>query len=310
MISNEKLKEIMYFNVANGDEKTKEIHGISETTLKRYKRKFKKLDEKTAVLSDIGNKYDLETLNQISKIGERKESQKQKILLDGDIHDFMFITDTHIGEKHYAPEYMDAVCEEAYKHGIKTMYHAGDVSEGMSNRAGQIYELNRIGYDAQKEYCIQELSKFEGEISLIDGNHDRWFIKSNGAIIVKDICEHNDSWHFIGHDEGDIEINGITIKLFHGEDSSSYAISYRIQKLVESFYGGEKPNVLLAGHVHKHGYFFERNIHCFLGGCLERQTKWMRGKRIAAHTGFWRISLTIGDNEVKQVTSTFYPFYK
>lgn len=86
--------------------------------------------------------------------------------------------------------------------------------------------------------------------------------------------------------------------------------SYRIQKIIESFYGGEKPNVLIAGHVHKQGYFFERNVHAFSAATLQKQSKWMRGKRLQAHTGFWILKVTIDENGVNSITSTFYPFYK
>lgn len=310
MISNDKLKEIMYFNVANGDAKTLETFGLTETSLKRYKRILKKDNEKALVLSEIGNKYDLETLSLIAKVNEKKDSIKKVVSFDGEHYRFLWFTDPHMGEKHFKEYVLESAFEESYRLGVKKAYLGGDVSEGMSHRPGQIYELDKIGYDAQKEYAIEQLNKFDGEIYMIDGNHDRWFIKSNGAIIVKDICLANENWHYLGHDEGDVEVNGVIIRMFHGEDSSSYATSYRVQKLVESFQGGEKPNILLTGHTHKQGLFFERNIHCILGGCIEFQTKWMRSKRISAHVGFWIVDAVIADKEVKSLTTTWYPIYK
>ncbi len=91
---------------------------------------------------------------------------------------------------------------------------------------------------------------------------------------------------------------------------NSYATSYRIQKLIESFYGDEKPHLLLCGHVHKQGYFFDRNVHAYSAATLQKQTPWMRGKRLQAHTGFWKIDVTFNEIGVVLTNSTFYPFYK
>ena len=144
---------------------------------------------------------------------------------------------------------------------------------------------------------------------MIDGNHDRWFIKSNGAKIVEDICEQIPHATFLGHDEGDIAIGNTTAKLWHGEDGNSYATSYRLQKVVEAMTGGEKPGLLFTGHTHKSLYIFERHVHVYSGGSIQCQSKWMRGKRISAHTGFWIIDAYLNNTGIAKTTSTWYPFY-
>ena len=58
----------------------------------------------------------------------------------------------------------------------------------MSHRPGHIYELTHLGYAQQKDYAVKLFSQWtDTEIYAIDGNHDRWYIKSNGSLIVKDI---------------------------------------------------------------------------------------------------------------------------
>lgn len=220
------------------------------------------------------------------------------------------ITDTHIGSKYFKRERLIQAFDEFEKEGVNFVTHSGDVTEGMSNRPGHIYELDQLGYNDQREEAINVLSYWKGKMYLIDGNHDRWFIKSNGALIVQDIAKELPDAEFLGHDEGDISLNGFaTLKLWHGEDGSSYAVSYRIQKVIESLSGGEKPQVMFFGHTHKATYLFDRNIHCYSMGCIESQSKWMRGKRISAHTGFWIIDLWVNEQGVCKAGSTFYPFY-
>ena len=90
---------------------------------------------------------------------------------------------------------------------------------------------------------------------------------------------------------------------------NSYAVSYRLQKLIESFTGGTKPNVLLVGHAHKQGYFFDRHIHTVSGGAMCTQSRWMRSKRMANHAGYHFITIKVGDGGVQSFTVTFTPFY-
>ena len=193
--------------------------------------------------------------------------------------------------------------------------HSEDVSKKemhqIERRAGQIYELDYLGYDAQKAKAIELFSQWsDTDMYAIDGNHDRWYLKANGALIVKDIAEAVPNFHFIGHDEGDISLAGKAIlRLWHGEDGNSYALSYRVQKIVESLSGGEKPDILICGHTHKYVNIFERNIHCVSAGSIQAQTSWMRGKRIAAHVGFCIIDVWVNDDGVAKFSCTWYPLY-
>jgi len=134
-------------------------------------------------------------------------------------------------------------------------------------------------------------------------------MKSNGYDICQDIADTIENVHMMGHDEGDVEFGPVTVKLWHGEDGSTYAFSYRIQKIVESLTGGEKPDVLLAGHCHKALYVFDRNIHCISCGAIQKQSRWMRSKRHASHTGFWVVRMTVHEKGVGSFTSTWYPYY-
>lgn len=140
-----------------------------------------------------------------------------------------------------------------------------------------------------------------------------WYMKKGdiGANIVKDICEKLPNAHYLGMHEGDVTVGNCKIKLWHGEDGSSYSTSYRLQKIVESFSGGEKPAILLCSHTHKQGYFFERNIQVVSLGSMQKQSAWMRYKRLAAHVGFFIIKMSIDrEGHVLWFEPRWYPFYK
>lgn len=316
MHSDAKVIEIGNYCLVHGEEKTTTTFSLAVTTVKRIMRKYKQLQDTHDVeisnsLRKIQENYTEEELKAIAKGGRIVPGYHKAPIINfkGKTVKFGFLTDTHIGSVFFEEAYYNAFLKAINSEGVDFVCHTGDVTEGMSNRAGHVYELTHIGYEKQKEYAVELLSKIKVPMYCIDGNHDRWFIKSNGAEIVKDICERVPNMEFLGHDEGDISLNGIVIKLWHGEDGSSYATSYRLQKVIEAFRGGEKPHVLLTGHTHKQGYFFDRNVHVVSGGALSKQSSWMRGKRLPCHSGFWIIEMVIKDGEVKRFKPEWFAFY-
>lgn len=311
MVSDKRCQEVLAYADNHGEEEACKTFGISTVTLNRYRVKMDAAAPVGRVLRELKEKYSEGELRSIVR-GHglaRHDSSPASFGFTGETVRFWFATDLHMGSETYRPEFLEAVLAEAKAFKAQFGVIAGDVTEGLSTRPGHVYELTHTGYAAQLKYSVSQLNKWDGKLYCIDGNHDRWYLKSNGAIIVEDICRQLPDAEFLGHDEGDINVNGVRLRLFHGEDSSSYATSYRIQKLVESYTGGDKPNVLLVGHTHKQGYFFERHIHCVSGGALSTQSRWMRSKRMANHAGFWLIEMAVKDGDVSRFKVEWMPFY-
>ena len=224
---------------------------------------------------------------------------------------WMQISDTHLGSKFTNPADIVAAFKHAEEEGCQMITHVGDIFEGMSGREGHIYELSEIGYTAQLELGRQVFATTKLPVNAISGNHDEWFIKSNGAYIVKELCDTLPNLNYLGQNYGTIYLNGARYELTHGLDGGgSYAISYRVQKIIEAYEGGQKPQIIGTGHDHKAGYFFLRNVHAFLGGCMQNQSDWMRQTRKSAMKGYWIIDALIDDSEVKTVKMQFVPFYR
>ena len=242
---------------------------------------------------------------------ERRRIDFPEIRLHGKHHKFVVISDTHIGSVYSPEEWHDIVADHANSEGVEAVLHCGDLVEGMKiGRIGtQIYELSDIGYEAQKSKAIQILSKYKVPIYIISGNHDFYYQEYAGANLIKTVADTLDNVTYIGHDSADIEVDGAVIRLFHGGDGNSYALSYRLQKLVEAISGGHKPNILLAGHVHKFCYIFERNIHAISVPCMQAQTDFMRGKKLAAHTGFLELEFDVLDKQICNLSVKYFPFY-
>jgi predicted phosphodiesterase len=183
--------------------------------------------------------------------------------------------------------------------------------EGMMGRPGDIYELSHVGYKAQRDEAVRIFSQWKLPLYIPSGNHDGSFNTKLGAgmDIVEDVCSRLEGANYLGINDGDLILNGVTIKLWHGGDGSSYSLGYRDQKLIESFTGGEKPNILITGHIHKAYYFFYRNIHTIGAGSMQKQSGWMRAKKLQAHTGFWVVKACLAKGEVKWISPRWYPYY-
>lgn len=288
-------------------------------TFKRYereaKRRFPEWVEFMKSTQKIREKFSKEEISELSR-GERIVPKREKrISFRGDVIRFAHITDTHFGASAFHEDIWDAVVDEINGLDLDFVFHSGDVVEGLSaRRMDAVYDLTHIGYAQQKDYAVELLSKVDKDIYAISGNHDRFFLKSAGALVVSDISKELDNFHYLGEDMADFIIEGdgidIKVRLFHGEDGNSYSTSYRLQKLVESFSGGDKPHVLLAGHTHKQVYIFERNIHCLSGGAVCTQSNWMRSKRLANHTGFHIVEMEINERGITRFSPTWYPFYR
>ncbi len=317
-ISNKKLKEIVDFLIENGIEETSKVYNVSAETLERYKRLYKKKISKNLdsdiYLRKIFDQYSESELKVLAQGGRIVPGQEKVPIIDfeGEHVRFGYMSDTHIGSIFFKPCLFDKAIKEYKKEGCEFIIHTGDVTDGLSRRPGHIYELDHIGYERQRDYSVELMSKWDKKWYLISGNHDRWYLQNSnlGANIVDDVAKRLPSAEFLGHDEGDISLKGISVKLWHGLDSNTYAVSYRVQKILESLTGGEKPHILLCGHTHKQLYMFERHVHAVSSGALSLQSSWMRGKRISNHTGFWIIDVWINKDGVSKFCPTWYALYQ
>ena len=269
--------------------------------------------EISPVFEKLAARYSPKELEQLANGEgiERRRIDYPEIHLHGRHHHFVVISDTHIGSVYSPDEWHDIVADYANENGVEAVLHCGDLTDGVKiSRAGtQIYELSEVGFEAQKAKAVELLGKYEVPVYIISGNHDAFYKEFAGANVVASVAQELPNVTHIGDDEADIEIDGVTIRLFHGGDGNSYALSYRLQKLVEAITGGRKPNILLAGHVHKFCYIFERNIHAISVPCLQMQTAFMRGKKLAAHTGFLDLQFDVIDGGVCNLSVTLFPFY-
>ena len=249
----------------------------------------------------------------ILKSARAHEPHVKRLNISGKHIKYGYHSDNHIGVKQFKPELWDKMVQLFKRESVDFILDAGDHLEGMSHRVGHVFTLDDIGYNAQMNHAVELYSQLPAPTYGIDGNHDSWYFKPQnmGIVVGEELERRVPQYNHLGQQEGTLEpAKGVIIKLFHPNDGTAYAVSYKLQKLIESFSGGEKPNIVHEGHYHKALYMFLRNVHGFECGTLCGQTEWMRGKKIAAHMGFGVVDVFYNSRGVDRLVHQWIPYYE
>lgn len=232
---------------------------------------------------------------------------------------FGVISDTHWGSRY---ERIDAFIEfvrTCIKMGIKDIYGTGDMFDGHGMYKGQEFEVYAHGADEQKAVFKKKIPQFKGvNFSFITGNHDGSFFKSVGLSMGTYISEVYDNWHFLGADSASIRLRtksgrSLRISLIHPGGGTAYAVTYHLQKHIESLPGGQKPDAVFMGHYHKSVWMpIYRNVDGFYSGCFQSQTPFMASRNIAAMVGGWTIEATVTERKslTRSIKAEFHSFFE
>ena len=224
------------------------------------------------------------------------------------------VSDTHIGNVCTQMTFLRELYEKFDALGIKDVYHCGDISDGWyPNRSDQIYELFAHGADRQVKYICENYPRIEGMTThFITGNHDYTFVRNTGYNIGPSIQMMRPDMKYLGHNNVKVWLTpNCDMEINHPADGASYAMSYSIQKYIDSMSGGNKPKILLNGHHHKFLTMFYRNIHAIEVPCTEAQTPFMKSKRLAAHTGGLVLNIDVNEEgTIERFGVELIPLYK
>jgi predicted phosphodiesterase len=183
------------------------------------------------------------------------------------------ISDTHFGSRYCMRQQLVDFVRYAYEQGCREVLHAGDFLDGCY-RHGR-FELSHHGIDDQADDAIATLPRMPGLRYLcVAGNHDQTFTELSGVEVGRYIearfrSAGRDDVRFYGNAGAWLRVRGVLVHLWHPRGGVPYALSYRLQKQIESYAPGHKPDVLLAGHLHKSVQVATRGVHGFLVPCWQ-----------------------------------------
>ena len=245
---------------------------------------------------------------------QNQEPKHHKMTWDGtDTVRFAIIGDTQIGSKYTQLTYLHQFYDLCEKEGIKHVYHTGDLTDGLKMRVGHEYELYEVSADDMRDDVVRNYPRRDGIVThFITGNHDASIYKQVGYDIGEAIARDRADMEYLGRDCAIVNITpNCTLELRHPWDGTAYALSYKIQKMIEAMESDSKPNILAVGHYHKAEYLFYRNVHALQTGCFQGQTPFTRGKGISVHLGGWIVTVRVDkQGTIRGISPEFIPFYK
>jgi hypothetical protein len=235
----------------------------------------------------------------------------------GDEVRFGIVSDTHLGNHHAMKEELHEAYEVFRREGIEQVYCPGNLLDGEKTYKGQEYEIEVMGVENVVNHLAHHWPEIPGIRTFHVASstcHEGYYLKSAGILIGKLIEIARPDMPYLGLDEADIVLHDSparpTLRIVHPGGGSSYAHSYRPQKIVESYSGGEKPTMLVIGHYHKAGFYDIRNVATWQAGCLERQTPFMRKRSLEAHLGFWIIEARFTEHgSLRRLRSEWFKYY-
>jgi len=303
--------------------------GIPKSCVLRSKRNWLKeredLGSKTAISEpEYEDRKELQQENgnlkdEIERLQYQVESLVQQrsinlLNIDTEYVKLGVISDKHMGSNYDNVEFLHAAYKVFDDSGVQAILDAGDIADG-DNYRGCHFEQRAVGFDNQLKYAVENHPYSENGIKTyyITGNHD--WSRQVGADFGKALAEKRDDLVYVGKDMGVIICGSgektATIHLIHPGGGTAYALSYKMQKIIESYTGGTKPNILISGHFHKAEYIPNyRGVFALQAGCIEKQTPFMRSKHIAAMTGFWIIEFKIDTKGIRNMRAQFFPYYE
>jgi len=209
---------------------------------------------------------------------------------------FGVTTDNHIGSKYSRLDVLNDLYDEFERQEVDRAFNCGNWVDGQANF--NKHELVAHGMDEQLAMLTREFPKRSGitTYAVAGDDHEGWWAQREGIDIGRRAEQTmreagRSDWVNLGYMESHVKlVNANTgahsiLAVVHPGGGSAYALSYAIQKIIESLDGGEKPAVGLYGHYHKLWAGNIRNVWCLQAGCTEDQTSFMRKKKLEAHVG-------------------------
>jgi predicted phosphodiesterase len=237
------------------------------------------------------------------------EDRKTQITFDGNSVKFAVVSDTHLGSKYQNITYLKKFYAYAKQTGCQFVLHAGDIVDGNGVYKGQEFETFLHGFDETVQYAVKNYPNGLPTY-FITGNHCLSWFNKGGADIGEAIAKRRPDLIYLGQYGAYVMINKVKVYIMHPLGSPAYALSYKIQKLIEGFSSENKPNVLIVGHYHSSFQALVRNVFCMHPASFQGQSPFLRRLAIFPVIGGYIIEMGIDKKGISSFKTEFIPFYQ
>lgn len=214
------------------------------------------------------------------------------------------ISDTHLCSKYDNLNKLNEYYDLIDSRGIKQVYHAGDLADGINMYRGQLNDLRCWGYEDQVDYIVKNYPRKSSlKTYFVAGNHDASFKRVEGADIGKYIMGRRDDLQYLGAYYARVK-DDISLDLVHPESkTSAYALSYSAQVYLRNLPPNYYPDILVMGHHHKLFYTYYQNVHCFEAGVFMSPNDLFIRQGKVGNIGGWIIEMEREKKRIKKMKS-------
>lgn len=219
---------------------------------------------------------------------------------DLDVEDeikFLVISDTHVGHKKARLEEVHELIHVAYNRGVRTVFHAGDVTEGhyMGIRPTSIKELEAIGFDEQLDLANKTFPKLPGlKYYAISGNHDESFDRNAFANPVKVLSKMRDDFIYLGHNFAKVELTPeVHITLVHPNDGIGQNYGLKLRQHIDRNREDKLGRFIFMGHYHKFTHLHYMGRDAWILPSFVDQSLFMETKNLESIVGGIIMSLKL-----------------
>ena len=215
---------------------------------------------------------------------------------------FGLISDTHIGSSHARQDALEAIYDVFQKEGIRTTLHCGDVTDGNGVYLGQEQEQVEYGQDAQIDMVIKDYPKRVGmRTAFITGNHDLREYQRGGVDPGIPIERSRPDMEYVGQCDSRLQLTegGLDIELIHPAKGASYALSYHVQRDLNSRSPDDIPDIYASGHFHNAFYAHYRGVETLSVPCLKDAGMWERRMGFNNVVGGWLVEAETTEDTVQ-----------
>lgn len=261
------------------------------------------------------------------KVGRRPASSRQDtatvpIQRAGDTRVFAVASDIHVGSKFFLRHEFQDFVHIAYERGVRTILCPGDILDGVYKHSQ--WEEYAHGFDAQAEDAAVAFPRLDGlQYVGIAGNHDETHAKDSGldpSRALEDVFRRHGRHDLtmLGSRGATVQLlaegdaRGLLVEMWHPLGGGAYALSYKLQRRIEGYALGRKPDVLLAGHWHQQCYFVQRGVHALSCGTWHGgQSPFGRALGTAPAIGGWIIEYAqTEDGTVRHFRPEWVAYYE
>jgi len=274
----------------------KSVDRLSTLTRAPLQRIDDTLDELVAHGANIQRNGDFV---EMVRVAEPSFARGAEMVIESDENNrykFGVSSDKHVASKYCRLDVITDLYQRFADRGITHVLDGGNWIEGESRF--NKYDTTHVGVDEQCKELVRVMPQHKGltTYAVWGDDHEGWYVQREG-IDMGAYAENmfhlagRQDWVNLGYMEAHVILRnkntGVEnfISVMHPGGGSSYATSYRPQKIIEGLEGGEKPGILLIGHYHKLDPGLVRNVWYLQMGTAQDQTPFLRKKGIEVHIG-------------------------